>query len=292
MNKRYEHVSSERNGTNGKKLYHEDYLQNRQIVLPEELFHFNTYMDSIWYPGYEFTHTGAPLCLCYMVKSGRLKIVNKRQNIVVRSGDCVVVREMSGGASKTLGNEPLCRTGIIFERNSFSSMLLSSLFPEPSTVVRLKDPKKFSDLLDALKKVILKDADDRDSVIHGLMFQMLYEAHRQRKQSDYPEELSRALNFINMGRTNKIVCDDIAAHCGISSRTLTRLFRDHFNCAPWQYIMKNRLEQAKNMLLFNKTSIKEIADLCGFYSAAHFTRMFKKQYEETPLKYRRNTQFH
>ena len=290
MGKRYERAVNERFGSNGKKLYREEYLLNRQMPLPSELFQYHCYMESVWYPGYEFVSAGISVCACHLIQHGRLKYANGGQTTIARPGDFVISRLPDGSRCWPLGDEALCRKGIHFARNPFAVLLLSALFPEQRTVIHLKDPENISDLLASLKRVILEDADDLDGVAHGLTFQTLYEAYRQHTQSGYPDELSKALQFINMREPEKISRNDIAARCGVSARTLTRLFQDHFNCAPGQYVLRNRLEQAKNMLSLHKISIKAIADLCGFCSAAHLTRMFRRQYGMSPLHYRKNAE--
>jgi len=51
--------------------------------------------------------------------------------------------------------------------------------------------------------------------------------------------------------------------------------------------MDIRLEKAKELLLSNKNSIEEIARMCGFVNAGHFTVAFKRDTKLTPSEYRK-----
>ncbi len=56
---------------------------------------------------------------------------------------------------------------------------------------------------------------------------------------------------------------------------------------PSAYILKLRIDRAKKKLASENTSITDIADECGFYDLAYFSRTFKKQTGITPSQYRR-----
>jgi len=51
--------------------------------------------------------------------------------------------------------------------------------------------------------------------------------------------------------------------------------------------LTKRLEYSKKLLLENRCSIDEIAQLCGFSSRYHFTQQFSRYYEFPPVVYRR-----
>lgn len=56
---------------------------------------------------------------------------------------------------------------------------------------------------------------------------------------------------------------------------------------PSSYILNLRINKAKTKLATKDTPITEIADECGFYDLAYFSRTFKKQTGVTPSQYRR-----
>lgn len=55
---------------------------------------------------------------------------------------------------------------------------------------------------------------------------------------------------------------------------------------PHEYLVAYRLMQAKQMLLTNQLSIEQIAELCGFHSASHFARAFRKNNGISPSEFK------
>ncbi len=78
--------------------------------------------------------------------------------------------------------------------------------------------------------------------------------------------------------------EEIARRMGCSRRYIFRAFQ-LTDITPSQYIWDLRLERTKERLTtgcFNGGSISEIAFSCGFSSAAHFSRAFRKRYGMSP----------
>lgn len=66
-----------------------------------------------------------------------------------------------------------------------------------------------------------------------------------------------------------------------------RLFQLFTSMAPGQYLLECRLLKAEKFLISDTLRINEIAGLCGFDDAFHFSRIFKKHRSLAPLDFRR-----
>jgi len=80
----------------------------------------------------------------------------------------------------------------------------------------------------------------------------------------------------------------IAAGVHVSSQHLQRLFRAR-DMSLMRYVWHTRLERAALLLgtrSAHGSSIQEIAWHCGFATAAHFSRLFKRQYGVSPSDFR------
>jgi signal transduction histidine kinase/DNA-binding response OmpR family regulator/streptogramin lyase len=73
----------------------------------------------------------------------------------------------------------------------------------------------------------------------------------------------------------------------IERRTLQRKLKALTGMTPAAYIRHIRLRQAKKLLLETDRSINEIALRCGFSNAQHFSRLFRKNYQVPPERWRR-----
>jgi AraC family transcriptional regulator len=72
---------------------------------------------------------------------------------------------------------------------------------------------------------------------------------------------------------------------GMSQYYFASLFKQSMGVTPWQYVMQQRLERAKELLTQRDRSIVEIALQCGFKSQSHFTQQFRKFTGVTPKRY-------
>lgn len=66
------------------------------------------------------------------------------------------------------------------------------------------------------------------------------------------------------------------------------MFRATTGMTPHRYVLKRRLERARQLFEQVEFSIAEIAIMCGFSSQAHLTLAFRKEYGLTPTEYRRH----
>jgi AraC-like DNA-binding protein len=75
----------------------------------------------------------------------------------------------------------------------------------------------------------------------------------------------------------------------ISPSYLSREFSKYFEDLSFgDYIRKQRIEKAKDLMLTATYSLTEIAYLTGFSDQSHFTRIFKRYTGENPSAFRKN----
>lgn len=69
---------------------------------------------------------------------------------------------------------------------------------------------------------------------------------------------------------------------------MSRVFSQHEGDTIEHYLIKLRIEKAKELLCYNDMNISEVAYTLGYSSNAHFSRQFKKLVGVTPTLYRSN----
>lgn len=84
--------------------------------------------------------------------------------------------------------------------------------------------------------------------------------------------------------------EQLAALTHHSLSSFKREFKKVYGDTPAAYIMEKRVEKVAAQLLLSDESISSIGYQCGFKSAAHLTRAFKKKYALTPKEYRLQAQ--
>ncbi|MGM9649897.1 MAG: AraC family transcriptional regulator [Butyricicoccaceae bacterium] len=110
------------------------------------------------------------------------------------------------------------------------------------------------------------------------------------KHTVFLHGLEPAIQYIRDHFGDSITLDELASMCSMSSSHFIRTFSKYLNRTPHEYLLAYRLQQSKRLLLTSEDSIEVIAELCGFNSASHFARAFRKSNGISPTEFR-NMQF-
>lgn len=99
--------------------------------------------------------------------------------------------------------------------------------------------------------------------------------------------LTRACNYIAANLGERFTLDDLARQAGVSRFHFARLFRVSTGDSPMAYLLKSRVERAKQMLLQDDRPVCEIAAALGFCDQSHLTRTFRRMTGLTPREFAR-----
>lgn len=109
---------------------------------------------------------------------------------------------------------------------------------------------------------------------------------RQQIGTSQPK-LTEAVMLMESNLEETMTSSELAQLVNISKRQLERLFRKYLNCTPSRYYLDLRLRNARRLLLQTEKSITEISIICGFTSAAHFSKCYKDMFGLRPREDRR-----
>lgn len=101
-------------------------------------------------------------------------------------------------------------------------------------------------------------------------------------------KLRDAVLYIESRFDESITLPDIAKAAGMNHTTLTALMKEELGLTAIEYLMKYRITVAKKQLEFTSVPIKDIANMTGFKTVQHFSRVFKAQNGTTPAEFRKN----
>ena len=94
--------------------------------------------------------------------------------------------------------------------------------------------------------------------------------------------LQQVINYINDQLDRKFTLAELAAIANMSPNYFAKLFKQSTGYAPHQYVIRHRLERAKQLLLQEKLTIADIAYSLGFTHQSHLNRHFKQLVGVTP----------
>jgi len=80
--------------------------------------------------------------------------------------------------------------------------------------------------------------------------------------------------------------EQLARHAAMSPRTFARRFRAEAGVSPHQWVTKQRVLRAQQLLETTNHSIDTVAHTCGFGSAATLRHHFQQNVQTTPSRYR------
>ncbi|MBR1862140.1 MAG: helix-turn-helix transcriptional regulator [Lachnospiraceae bacterium] len=106
------------------------------------------------------------------------------------------------------------------------------------------------------------------------------------KKNIFSLQTAQAMNYVGSHYTEDINVESIAKELGINRSYLSKLFKKNTGISLGEYIRKERVKAAANMLEFSDMSASEIAGLLHFSSQSHFIQCFKKEMGCTPAHYR------
>ncbi len=172
---------------------------------------------------------------------------------------------------------------------------------DPDRVEILFEPKK-SDLLIYQICLALKADLDADGVGNGFYADSMataLAAHllqhystRKYKIREHENGLSRykltqAIEYMNDHLSENLSLASIAAELHMSQYYFCRLFKQSTGMTPHQYLTRQRIERAKQLLKLPELTVTRIAHECGFANQSHFAKYFRLRTGVSPQQFRK-----
>ena len=115
------------------------------------------------------------------------------------------------------------------------------------------------------------------------IFNKMYSSVQNRKKYALSDMLK---DYIDANITAKITIEDMASFIGKSPSQVTKIFKSAYNTTPYEYLIKTKINLAKNLLKNTSLSIKEISTRLSFTDEYYFSNTFKKRVGTSPKFYR------
>jgi AraC-like DNA-binding protein len=95
------------------------------------------------------------------------------------------------------------------------------------------------------------------------------------------------VHYIKQHLTEQLSVEKLSAVACMSKATFFRMFKREFGLTPVEYIVRERLAEAKRLLRHPLASVAEVCLRAGFNNLSYFQSLFKKYEGLTPGAYKK-----
>jgi AraC-like DNA-binding protein len=108
---------------------------------------------------------------------------------------------------------------------------------------------------------------------------------RTKKEVRRDAELAAVTDFLSRNVSSPLTLSQIALGCSMSVSKLKLLFRERLGSGPIDYLIRLRIDRARELIRTGEYTLTEIAERVGFSSLHYFSRAFKRITGLSPSEY-------
>jgi AraC family transcriptional activator FtrA len=148
--------------------------------------------------------------------------------------------------------------------------------------------------LDMLLHLVRRDYGAK--IANQVAQRLVIPPHREGGQAQYlprpmPQDersrLSKLIDWVRAHPSQAHTLQTLARRASMSPRTLQRQFQETVGFGPYEWLIRERVALAKDMLQTGRHSLPRVADAVGFKSQETFRRHFRRVAGTSPATYRR-----
>ena len=109
---------------------------------------------------------------------------------------------------------------------------------------------------------------------------------------EYSQAVRRAVDYMEKNYASPIALTDVAAHVGLSSEYLSRLFKEDTGVKFVVYLNNLRLRHALSLLENTSLKVYEVAERVGYSNLSYFSTVFKKNFGQNPFEFKNRVSGH
>lgn len=99
--------------------------------------------------------------------------------------------------------------------------------------------------------------------------------------------LKRVLEFVETNLDRELTLAELAEVAGGSVFHFSRAFKNALGDPPYRYVLRQRIERAKQLLSSTDLPLEAVASACGFQTVGRFSKTFARLVGDSPTRYRR-----
>lgn len=260
----------------------------------DRFFHFRFQGDlNLLYCGnrensvnHKYTHTQKAYLLTYVV-DGNAMLSAGEKRIPLKKGDFYVMFPESGASYTTRSDKPWSIRWVTLTGAQLDELLPLMGFSRSHPITEPANPQAVEEILKELFFIAPKEDLKSKLSALSLLYDLLGAVSKTESTIPQNKIVSDAVDYIAEHFSDeKLSVEILAAKAFLNPNYFSKLFTTHVGMPPTKFILKTRMEKAKNLLRFTHLSVGEIAEAVGFSDPLYFSRAFHRFAGIPPSKFR------
>lgn len=245
----------------------------------------------------EKPHSHNHIEIAYIISGKSIFNIDDKQ-YEVKEGDLVIINPYQNHSGLiTEPENPSVEFFIGFTDFQFENMEKNTLFKNYYPVISTSPStrKYFLNLIDAIIHENSQNKFGKYFMLKTYLVQFILLVVREKNNEiDFSNETAKAKvskeisEYFHKHYSEKISLEQIAKNMYLSPFYISKIFKEEIGDTPINYLIKIRLEHAKELLLNHQNlNIKQISSIVGYEDAYYFSKLFKKYYGASPAEFKK-----
>ncbi|WP_139957560.1 AraC family transcriptional regulator [Flavicella sediminum] len=237
--------------------------------------------------------TGRTLPGCYLVyiTTGRGELETKTGKWEVNPGDVMVLCPGEWHSYKPYETTGWEEYWIGIRGELLSNRMLKDLLPNNTSYVKqMGYQEELIFLFNQSLKLVRKSSPGFRQILAGIVLQLVAYviSYEKEKLGSREEQLcTEVIDFIRQNLNTEVDFKELASNHHLSYNRFRTIFKNNTGVSLQQYLINERLENAKRLMVNSNLSLKEISAKTGFNSLFYFSKVFKNKMGYPPNQVRR-----
>ncbi|WP_020620208.1 AraC family transcriptional regulator [Paenibacillus daejeonensis] len=232
--------------------------------------------------------------LMHHVLAGEGKFVSQERTYTVRAGQTFVIEPQQLVSYISDAASPWHYRWVAFAGSEAAQLVESAGLFEGFPVLN-EGSRRLAMLFRRIRQVFGSSGEMADMQALGYLHliiaelgQALLPAHGQALRSSENNGLmQRIVHYLSTQYAEPVSIEQMADTLGYNRAYLSRQFKQRTGMTPVHFLLKLRLDKARQLLRGNRElTIEQVAASVGFHDPLYFSKQFRRMYEQSPTAYR------
>ena len=240
-------------------------------TLPDKNYHINRHASDVW-------------CIEY-VEEGCGTVHINGETFSPKAGDSYFLHAGKDHYYYSNRDDPWKKHFINVSGKLVESLAVGYGVSNTAHFVGLDLGDELKQIIEIAKKGEMDNTPELITILNGIFLKM----HTDIKRSGEPSGLGAEMkDFLNTQITSKFHIELLCKHISMSESQTIRLFKKNFGITPYTYVLNQKIDFAKKLLIDTSLTVKEIATKLCFSDEYYFSNIFKEKAGCSPSQYRRS----